>query len=71
MRSISVRQARLSVELSAESAYALIRAVEAALAEGQAHHDRAVPTLLKPYLHCFQERCYGLRRSMAETRSKS
>ena len=35
--------ARLSVELSADSAYALIRAVEAALADGQAQHDRAAP----------------------------
>ncbi len=35
--------ARVSVELSAESAYALIRAVEAALADGQAQHDLPAP----------------------------
>jgi hypothetical protein len=35
--------ARLSVELSAESAYALIRAVEAALEAGQAQHDLPLP----------------------------
>ncbi|HEY8745186.1 MAG TPA: DUF6295 family protein [Chloroflexota bacterium] len=35
--------ARVSVELSADSAYALIRAVEAALEDGQAQHDRALP----------------------------
>ena len=32
--------ARVSVELSAESAYALLRAMQAALDSGQAQHDR-------------------------------
>ena len=33
--------ARVSVELSQESAHALVRAIQAALASGEAAHDRA------------------------------
>ena len=39
--------ARVSVELSAESAYQLIRAVQAALDSGQAQHDLAPSSAMR------------------------